>query len=216
MGDDQERPSALLTNAQRAWFRGEKEYQPAVERDLRSRIRDRIRAGVQDFTLIIEHLDLADIKKALETPAQDEAEVENGLVSMMALVYLFITDHDKPNWVESEDLFAKRIERAVTIALNQRGESVKNVEVGIEIDRGDPFDDLLGKGIQELSYDELTQLNRVGEIDDDAYIDEIIQRREGTRSSEAIEAREDPREQADQESESGDSDDDVEDADGSS
>lgn len=197
---------AILTPSQREYLRGKSDIEEESDRErmTRSRIRSRIRAGVQDFALVLERLDLEDIKKAFETPAQDEVEVEYGLESMIALVYLFYMDIDKPGWVASEDLFEKRIESAIVLALNQVGESANNVDVGIEVARGDPLDDLLGKGIQELSLTELDQLHRAKKIDREAYVDEIIRRREGTLSSEAIESRDDTERQPARKNESED------------
>lgn len=112
---------------------------------------------------------MVDIRKALETPAQDEIAVEDGLTSLIALIYLFYEEHGKPSWGTTEDLFAKRIEIAIKTALNQVGESATAIDVSIEVDRGDPLDELLGKEIRELSQSELDQLLRADRITPEEY-----------------------------------------------
>lgn len=53
-----EKPSALLTKAHREYLVGEREYdRKNQERDLRSTIRKRVRAGILDFILLYENLD---------------------------------------------------------------------------------------------------------------------------------------------------------------
>lgn len=58
MGDDEE-PAALLTQAQRAYLRGEKDYRPSVERQVKTRIRRRVQTALEtDFALLADEFDL--------------------------------------------------------------------------------------------------------------------------------------------------------------
>ena len=58
-GDEQ---AALLTQAQRSYLRGEKEYRPSVERQVKLRIRNRVRAAlVTDLPLLADVFDLEDL-----------------------------------------------------------------------------------------------------------------------------------------------------------
>lgn len=169
---------AILTPSQREYLRDKSDIEEESDRErmTRSRIRSRIRAGVQDFALVLERLDLEDVKKALETPAQDEIAVEDGLTSMIALVYLFYEEHGKPSWGTTEDLFAKRIEIAIETALNQVGESATTIDVNIEVDRGPELGALADRDLDELSKDQLSQLHRAGLIDSDAFAEAWVEK----------------------------------------
>lgn len=62
-----EKPSALLTKTHREYLRGEREYdRKNQERDLRSTIRERVRAGILDFILLYENLDNDDRDKIFQ------------------------------------------------------------------------------------------------------------------------------------------------------
>jgi hypothetical protein len=61
MSDD--KPTAILTNAQRKYLQGEKEYRPSVERQVQRRIRERIEQGIADFTTIFHKLDQEEVRK---------------------------------------------------------------------------------------------------------------------------------------------------------
>jgi len=80
MSDD--KPTAILTNAQRQYLKGEKDYRPSVERQVKRRIRNRMEQGVADFTTLFSELEQEEVRKVFGTDtaqpvsAVDEAKDE--------------------------------------------------------------------------------------------------------------------------------------------
>ena len=69
MGTDDEKTAALLTPAHREYLRGERTPpNESAERALRSRIRARIKAGIEDFHLIWKHLSAKDSEQVFDSP----------------------------------------------------------------------------------------------------------------------------------------------------
>lgn len=195
MGESDELPSALLTNAQRGYLRGEKEYRPSVEEEVRRRIRNRLRATMQDFVLVLRNLDVQDIQTALErragladrergetipSPEQEEIRLENGMAAAIGVVYLAGLERSPPASAQAEDdlltytkFVVKRAEKGVRMALNRIGVSTESVDVNIDIELGQEFDALAGLDTSELaeySMTELLQAHQAGTIDHDQFM----------------------------------------------
>lgn len=92
-------PSSLLTPRQREILRGERDIGDRGKRAARARIRERIRAGVLDATLILESSEIPtkDIQTALEirdlpekTPPENvgDLSIEAGISDTIGLLYL--------------------------------------------------------------------------------------------------------------------------------
>ncbi len=57
----------ILTSTDKAWLRGEKEYEHRqTENDRREKIRERVSSAMQDFTFLIEHWSSKERQKAME------------------------------------------------------------------------------------------------------------------------------------------------------
>lgn len=84
-----DRPAALLTQAQREYLRGEKDYRPAAERGVRSRIRERARGALFDLQLLFESLDEEDLRKVFQPPeGGDSGDVATAIENTLGLLYL--------------------------------------------------------------------------------------------------------------------------------
>lgn len=184
MSDD-ERPAALLTKAQREYLRGERpDYSPSTEREVRQRIRERIGASVDDISLLVERLDLEELKKAIG----DESHQWGDLVALVVLADEVLPD-TKPRGAEGDPFPELSIENGIGAALRRLGQSWETIDVTIE--RGGPLDDLAQKDLAELSESELEQLRLAHKITRDEYTDELIRRREESMSSGVREMRRD-------------------------
>lgn len=157
---NEERPAALLTKAQRAYLRGERtDYSPSAERDVRQRIRTRLRASVSDISLIIKEMELKEIKKAVERDGSDWSN----LVALVVVANEYLPEYgtgvqgsDPPQEPEST------IRSGITTGLHRLGYTWK--EVVVKIDRGDPLEELAEKDLADLSLDEIDHLLTAGLI----------------------------------------------------
>lgn len=78
-------PASMLTNAQRDWIRGEKEYRPSAERELRGRIRDRFAAAITVDMPLMADVEEEKLEDFVE--ATDRDTLADGLRSTVAFVY---------------------------------------------------------------------------------------------------------------------------------
>lgn len=90
MTGDDERERGVLTAADRAYLRGDREYGSVqAERNARARIRDRIYDALRDFELLLEGLDDRDLNLVFEKRVgeDDGTEAFDALVSTLAFLY---------------------------------------------------------------------------------------------------------------------------------
>ena len=74
-----DRPRGLLSDADRAYLTGDRTYDsPSSEREVRRRIRERVRNGIVDFALLFEHLDARDRQQLLRTYENLDAAPRGG------------------------------------------------------------------------------------------------------------------------------------------
>lgn len=93
--DGDERPRGILTEADRAYLRGETELaSEQSERNARARIRDRVHEGIRDFEVLIEHLSDRDRQLIFEKRFEEMhgPDAFDALVSALAFLYLGIDD----------------------------------------------------------------------------------------------------------------------------
>lgn len=189
MSDD-ERPAALLTKAQREYLRGERpDYSSSTEREVKQRIRERIGSSVDDISLLVERLDLEELKKAIG----GESHKWGDLVALVVLADEVLSDTE-PRGAEGDPFPELSIENGIGAALRRLGQSWETIDVTIE--RGGPLDDLAQKDLTELSESELDQLRMAHKITREEYADEVIRRREKSMSPEARQRRQEMRENA--------------------
>lgn len=84
MGDN---TAAILTPTQREYLtnNGHQDTPDAAERAMRSRIRDRVKQGVKDFSILFEHWPEEEREKVFFR--EFDGEVEAGTVDLLALLY---------------------------------------------------------------------------------------------------------------------------------
>lgn len=187
--DDRDR--GILTPDDRKFLKGKKEYSSVQsERDVRYRIRKRIKNGILDFSLLFAHLDKNDRKQvfsnynAPEKFRDDEAgftseDVEELLSSTMfansvsntiAFLYLGVTD-------VGEDIIPV-IKSAIHDAEENKGYLVDELTVKIEIGKTEPDTEKLADKFRKgepLSKEELGILLKSGEIEiEGTQLDEIF------------------------------------------
>lgn len=154
MSDD--KPAAILTNAQREYLNGEKDYSPSVERQVKRRIRERIEQGMVDFTTLFCELDQEEVRKVFGTntahPITEVDEVQGdipntpttgGSVPMAIAFFLRGLNYgDKPihegldeigEQQPAFDHFTEAVEFGVDQYIKEKGYTA-NVNVSIELE----------------------------------------------------------------------------------
>lgn len=129
---------------------------------MKARIRQRLRAGISDIALLIEELDIDEIRKTFN----DEPTVATDLVALAVLAEEFSVDVSMGQLEydpeKGHQLADGPDEPEVTIVAGTRkafqklGVSLETIEVIIE--RGRPLDALAGEELADLSDAELGQL----------------------------------------------------------
>jgi hypothetical protein len=197
-----DRPTSILTESQREYIQGKLEHEnSANERNLRSRLRDRIYTALEYDGHLLTKLDSAERKQifrdweslqyetvpeglSAKTDSQ-KAEgnkerflLKDGITDLITFLYLGIKEG---NVGEFEEIVAN----AVQSARNEHGEAVKNVDVSITIEEYEQ------KEIEEMSLAELSQRFESGDIDSDTYFEEVATRRnEELKEEGSLSARE--------------------------
>lgn len=207
MTSDEDRPAALLTEAQRAYLRGEKEYRPSVESKVRQRIRERINASIDDISLLVEQLPPEELEKAVEEATKDGAHTWGDLVSLVVLCDEFLWGYGTGVQGEAEYGVPPRglefeIEDGIAKGLRKLGHSWRSIDVAIE--PGGPLDELIQKGLEELSEAELQQLWGANKITQEELRAELVRRSEDTMDMEAVtEMRQDAAQRSQQDQDAG-------------
>lgn len=158
----EERERGILSPADRAYLRGEREYASVQsERNTRARIRDRVFETMRDFELLVEALPKRDRKLVFEKRFGEAAGPAgfDALVSALAFLYQGVGD--------SELSFATVLHEAVNVAEAGEGRAA-TVDLDVTYDRLSPEGLLhkleMGK---ELSLTELAYLHRHDEVSRD-------------------------------------------------
>ena len=170
------------------------------ERSARARIRERIRAGVLDATLILEKLPPEHIQQALQLHSEDDPALETAVSNLLGMIYLAYVDQetfdvDDPgvviapgSWSGGLDegwYFAWHAERGITAALNRLGVIVDDVDVDVDIDRGEEISklgDLDTSELAEYPDSTLVQAWNAGRITDGQFADAIKAKDRDTES----------------------------------
>lgn len=172
MSDDRDRPAALLTDSQRAYLRGEKDYRPSVERDVKRRIRNRIQAATEDLALLLDRSDWEEVEKAL-----DETDITNGLAFLLANL---VPPPDVPGEVGEQkpgqyatdgdriQFLSHVLEGALGDACDARGHT-RDYDISIEIEPKERDPRSAVEFVQQLRDGEIT-MDRVEELYDEGRI----------------------------------------------
>jgi len=181
-----DRTPAVLSKKQREMLLDGYDADNDRHRSLMSRMRDRLRSSVLDFSLIIERLEVAEISK---TFAQTEYEgraggrppYPNGLINTLAFVYLAqdnrpVGDNDE-GW-----MFETFARTGVGKALRKRGLADNDVSLTLDVDGGPPFAEI-HENLSDVSNEELAQMVQDGELDSGLYARLMIERQSETDDS---------------------------------
>ena len=192
-----DRKSSVLTNSLRKYLLGGK--QASNESEYRSRIRDGVYMSVLDYHLILNELPIDDIRKSLserENVIDDDRVLEfkdpepdvlqkfgTALPSLFGLPYIKVYADERK--AENQPLGWKMelyVERGIRRALNRMGESVTSVDVDIDIQLGEPLEDIADSDLTELDHDTLSQLRKGGYISDDQFAETWVAIKERNQS----------------------------------
>lgn len=181
---DSDRPSALLTPAQRQFL--DEDYggeNSAHDRAMLSRIRKRIRASIPDISLIVDTFDKAEFKKTFE----DDVPIASDLVALAVLAEEHSPEYGTGvSGREPPDEPEATIVAGTRKAFEKLGMGLETIEVIIEA--GKPLDELAGEELANLSDDELGQLFSSGRITrkqmSDALLEKDVQGLEGDNGAE--------------------------------
>jgi hypothetical protein len=174
MADRDLRDTALLTQAQRALLRGEKNYSQRTERQIRSRIRNRLYNGILDLSLLRQKLTIEEIDQAFADPPDNvpgpsgppgTGRAGGAMTNIFEIAYLLYREveqkGDPPEGWRTE----MGVQNAINSVLIDLGVDA-DVSVDIEVNRRDGFAALAQStdDLSELSINQLTGLFKNGHI----------------------------------------------------
>jgi hypothetical protein len=149
---DQDRERGILSPADRRYLQDSEAYSDQAAYERREAIKTRVREGLLDFSMLLSHLD-ADSRKEI-FDGVDDFSVYPGV---FAYLYLGITDTAEPPDF-AKDHFEEMVRQGVRDACTARGVSVRAVDVNVEVDMGEPIDELEDMPLADLSVDQARQL----------------------------------------------------------
>ena len=182
-----DRTSAVLTQAQREYIRGEKDYRPAVEREVKRRIEDRIQASIFDIELLANEYPLAGLDEGLAEPDWWDGgpvsipPVERAISSLAALIYLRARDTEEI--VAEQDgrshgyRTALHIRGGIETALTRLGVAAEDISVDIEVQRGEDLETIAEQGdLSNVGRKQLARMNLEGLISEQEFNKAMTQR----------------------------------------
>lgn len=161
----EKRPRGILSPTDRDYLCGLKDYeQPQTDANRRQDIRERVRNGLKDFTLLSLFMRADEREKIYDELGEEE--IEDALVSMIAFAYLGL-GKDRPRFksvVEKGVLQAENLDKLFKSA--GRATDV-NVSISVEYNPdGDKLYQQLQNG-RDLTDAEIGHLVREGRLDSD-------------------------------------------------
>lgn len=137
-GENDDKQSALLSKAQRRYIRdpeGTTDVAESYDRTTRTRLRERVRLGIEDFAILFEHLDPVDRERIFNDFGEDEYEEEKrfyeGQRAMIAFLFLGLRSEES-YWPTVR--FRKLIEKGVEAAIDKELDDRRLKEIVFEID----------------------------------------------------------------------------------
>lgn len=178
MGDGT--PTAILTNKQRKYLRGEEE--PTQERTMRTRIRERVRQGLLDFVPLVKYLDEND-RERIFTESDGDFDPEETLPYLIAFAF---QHHSK---VHTPDGSLRDLETAVKEGIEIGGTAMgisTSAIVDISITNPDDISDTIDgikrrletQGVNAVSLEELRRLHDTGELTREGFNELYVQKME--------------------------------------
>lgn len=173
-----DRGRGILSEADRRYLKKPDEYSKQAGYERRRAIVERIHESFHDYPLLLSELDEESRREAFEDRDLEHKEhTFNVLSSAFAFLYLGITDTAEPRDL-AKDAFEDMVGDGVKKAYLERGDSVRNVTVNIEVETGPPLEELREQ--DELEVLEILQLIEVGELPGEEAIEllnELLQER---------------------------------------
>lgn len=173
-----ERPRGILSPADRRWLRGETEYQHASTKSRRkSTVRERIKNGLLDFTLLFEELDDNLRGEVFEdADALSEARVA-------ALAFWYVSGSDLSN-EHVDRAFETALEEAIEAAFEKAAVGVGGVNATISIGRVQlleklfrALDETSDGDLADLPIAQLRRLHLTGWVGFDEYVKAVEKKR---------------------------------------
>ena len=167
--------AAVLTPAQREFILGERELEGASARNMRSRIRKRVAASVDDYALLLDHLDRGDAENALEDAPTDDA------IAFLIRNAIPSPDRERTQSGASDADLVEFAEYVLENAVNRAAESEghpRRYDVNIsprETDKRSAADLELSIRRGNMTRDGLDRLHEQGAIFTDTY-EEVVAR----------------------------------------
>lgn len=161
---DEERTRGILSEADRAYLRGETELGSVQsERNTRARIRDRIYEAVLDFELLVDRLEDRDRELVFEKRMEgmDGTDAFDALVSAIAFLYLATNDTKlefETVLKEGINVAEARDDRAATVQFDLTFQSLTVDQLRTKLEKG-----------ERLSLTEIAYLHQ----SDDVRMDEL-------------------------------------------
>lgn len=153
---DNDPPAAILTNAQREYIQGKKDYRPSTAEKTDRRIQKRIEYGLFDLRLLFEYLDQEELRKSFGldfAPKIERHQEARGEISTVSItrgyvpgaiafflrglnhgeeqIYPRLENHGKSQPAFSA--FAENIEQGIGLYLREETNYTANVSVTIEL-----------------------------------------------------------------------------------
>lgn len=179
MADD-DTPGAVLTPSQREYLRGDRSYdERSYERTVRSRIRERIRVAMFDFSLLLEHISQEELQKSvglLERREEHKAGLSAGLQDGLAFLYAANVAADPGKNVADPDSYTLLTQGAIQRACRHAGLAVDELAVEISIEGVAPLEEFDDEDLAKMPIASLRSRYFAGLIDEEDF-DQAIRRK---------------------------------------
>ena len=173
--DPDEWPASIMTPEQRKRITEDGlDPSDAADRAMLARLRKRIQAAVLDLGTLSRALTQPEIQKAFKDPDDRVyAPIGSTVPDALALFYLAGWEQETASNTSEGWYFEGKVEAAIERALNARGITAEDVTVDIDVERGDPIDDLARGELKNLPKAVLSQLFANGAISHEEFIEAI-------------------------------------------
>ena len=169
------KPGAVLTPSQREYLRGESDIESQTDRErmTRARIRERIRAAIADFSLLLEATDPDELHQALDLIEQKEAHLEEGvaggLIDGVAFMFAANAAAYRGNEITDSDMYGPLIAEGIRRACRHADIAVDRVGVDIEIEGVAPLEEFDIADLADMPLSALRQRYLAGLISEEQF-----------------------------------------------
>ena len=174
----EDKPGAVLTPNQRQFLRGERDdIEPgsSYERTVRSRIRERLRVAMSDYSLLLAETDEEWLEEAFSLFEHEKAHLDGlaaGLIDGTAFMFAAnVAAYQKS--VTDPQSYSDLTGEAVARACRHADIAVDEVWVDIEIEGARPLDEFVDENLEDMPLTALRQRYLAGAISEEE-IDEAL------------------------------------------